>query len=432
MGALLNVDYNDELTRLRIQEVIRYIQRLGLPIKLNKISGEYVADSFYIHYRTPILRNAPADEDEALWYIFVKSYLSLDLYQEISKLSRYNYSISRSASIKLLRAYNSLLSRIERGTVQGIREGDERNIQRLANNQALKQEISNLLRFYMGNVKNLDKIRRAVSKILGDDVGKEVADLLFDVDIDPYRARLAKILESLVKILAEVDPYVEEGAVYERVGVPSGVRNLRSYSDLTRVTNLSKAIYIASPTLFAYKLATKSLSVRDVSLDTREKIYMLVDKSGSMFYSIYDGFAMDMTQKITWATALAIALMKHSRKVVLRFFDQMVYPQLTNIKDVIKALLRVLPLGGTDITSAIHTAILDSKRQGLRSYKLVVITDGEDDFVNPDVLRQAKAAFREAKAVLIGGSNSTIEAELPTMKIDSTNVETLKYILKNI
>lgn len=432
MGALLNVDYNDELTRLRIQEVIRYIQRLGLPIKLNKISGEYVADSFYVHYRTPILRDIPANEDEALWYIFIKSYLSLDLYQEISKLSRYNYSISRSASIKLLRAYNSLLSRIERGTVQGIREGDERNMQRLANNQALKQEISNLLRFYMGNVKNLDKIRRAVSKILGDDVGKEVADLLFDVDIDPYRARLAKILESLVKILAEVDPYVEEGAVYERVGVPSGVRNLRSYSDLTKVTNLSKAIYIASPTLFAYKLATKSLSVRDVSLDTKEKIYMLVDKSGSMFYSIYDGFAMDMTQKITWATALAIALMKHSRKVVLRFFDQMVYPQLTNIKDVVKALLRVLPLGGTDITSAIHTAILDSRQQGLRSYKLVVITDGEDDFVNPDVLRQAKAAFREAEAVLIGGSNSTIEAEVSTMKIDSTNVETLKYILKNI
>lgn len=432
MGALLNVDYSDELTRLRVQEIIRYIQRLGLPIKLNKISSEHIADSFYIHYRTPILRESPPSEDEALWYVFVKSYLSSDLYQEINKLSKYNYSISRSASVKLLRAYNSLLSRIERGTVQGLREGDERNLQRLSNNQALRQEITNLLRFYMGNVKNIDKIRRSVSKILGEEVGKEVADLLFDVDIDPYRARLAKILESLVKILAEVEPYVEEGAVFERVGVPSGVRHLASFSDLAKVTNLSKAIYLASPTLFAYKLATKSLSVRDVSLDTREKIYMLVDKSGSMFYSIYDGFAMDMTQKITWATALAIALMKHSRKVILRFFDQMVYPQLTNIKDVVKALLRVLPLGGTDITSAVHAAVADSRNMGLRSYKLVLITDGEDDFVSPEVLRQAKSAFREVRAILIGGANSVIESELPTIRIDATNVETLKYILKNI
>ncbi|AEA11875.1 hypothetical protein TUZN_0379 [Thermoproteus uzoniensis 768-20] len=432
MGALLNVDYSDELTRLRVQEIIRYIQRLGLPVKLNKIPMEYIADSFYTHYRVPILSAAPKDENEALWYVFLKSYISSDLYQEISKLSKYNYSISRSASVKLLRAYNSLLSRIERGTVQGMKEGDEKNVQRLMNNQSLRQEISNLLRFYMGNVKNLDKIRKSISKILGDDVGKEVADLLFDVDIDPYRARLAKILESLVKILAKVDPYVEEGAVFERAGVPSGIRSIRSFSDLRKVTNLSKAIYRASPTLFAYKLATRSLSVKDVSLDTREKIYMLVDKSGSMFYSVYDGFAMDMTQKITWATALAVALMRHSRKVILRFFDQMVYPQLTNIKDVIKALLRVLPLGGTDITSAVHTAVMDSKNAGLRSYKLVIITDGEDDFVNPEVLRQAKTAFRDVKALLIGGSNSVIESEIPTIRIDSTDIESLKYILKNI
>jgi uncharacterized protein with von Willebrand factor type A (vWA) domain len=139
-----------------------------------------------------------------------------------------------------------------------------------------------------------------------------------------------------------------------------------------------------------------------------------------------------MTQKITWATALAVALMRHSRKVVLRFFDQMVYPQLTNVKDVIKALLRVLPLGGTDITSAVHAAVMDSRNAGLKSYKLVMITDGEDDFVNPEVLRQAKMAFRDVKALLIGGSNSVIEAEIPTIRIDSTDIESLKYILKNI
>jgi hypothetical protein len=41
-------------------------------------------------------------------------------------------------------------------------------------------------------------------------------------------------------------------------------------------------------------------------------------------------------------------------------------------------------------------------------------------------------AFRDVKALLIGGSNSVIEAEIPTIRIDSTDIESLKYILKNI
>jgi uncharacterized protein with von Willebrand factor type A (vWA) domain len=263
-------------------------------------------------------------------------------------------------------------------------------------------------------------------------VGKEAAELLFDIDIDPYRARLAKILESLVETISAVQTEMEQGTLSERRGVVSGVTRLRAFSDLQRATNLSKAIYIQSKELFGYKLATKSLSIYDATLDTREKIYLLVDKSGSMFYTLYDGVAMDMTQKITWATALAVALMKRSRKSLLRFFDQMVYPPITNIKDIVKALLRVLPLGGTDISAAVHTAVRDAKQQGLHSYKLVVVTDGEDDMVHPEVLKAAKTAFREVKAILIGGTNETIESYLPTIKVNTANLESLKTALKNI
>jgi uncharacterized protein with von Willebrand factor type A (vWA) domain len=195
---------------------------------------------------------------------------------------------------------------------------------------------------------------------------------------------------------------------------------------------LSKAIYIQSRELFGYKLATKSLSIYDATLDTRENLYLLVDKSGSMFYTLYDGIAMDMTQKITWATALAVALMKRSRKSILRFFDQMVYPPITNIKDIVKSLLRVLPLGGTDISAAVHTAVRDAKQMGLHNYKLVIVTDGEDDMVHPEVLKAAKTIFREVKAILIGGSNETIESYLPTIKVNTANLESLKIALKNI
>ncbi len=430
MGSLLNVDYNDELTRLRVHEIVKYLQRLGIPLKLNKIPNDIIADAFYVHYRTPILKEEPP-EGETLWHLFLKTYISTEVYQEVSKISRYNYSVSKSASVKLLRAYNSLLSRIERGSLEELKD-EKQDFRELSQNQQLRQEITSLLRFYMGNIKNIEKLRRAVTKALGDEVGKEAAELLFDIEVDPYRARLAKILESLVETLSAVQPEIEQGPISERRGVISGVTRLRAFSDLQRATNLSKAIYIQSRELFGYKLATKSLSIYDSTLDMREKLYLLVDKSGSMFYTLYDGIAMDMTQKITWATALAVALMKRSRKAILRFFDQMVYPPITNIKDIVKSLLRVLPLGGTDITAAVHTAIRDAKQMGLHNYKLVIVTDGEDDMVHPEVLKTAKTVFREVKAILIGGSNETIESYLPTIKVNTANLESLKIALKNI
>lgn len=429
MGVLLNVDYNDELTRLRIHEIVRYMQKIGIPLKLTKVSNDAIADSFYVHYRTPILKEEPS-QDEALWYIFLKSYIASDIYQEVSRISRYNYQVSKSASIKLLRAYNSLLSRLERGSLGNFE--DRKDYKQLSQDQQLRQEINSLLRFYMGSIKNIEKLRKSVTKALGDEVGKEVAELLFDIDVDPYRARLAKILESLVEIISSLRPEMEQGPITERKGVVSGITRIRTFSNLQRATNLSKAIYVQSRELFGYKLATKSLSIYEMSIDAREKIYLLVDKSGSMFYTLYDGIAMDMTQKITWATALAIALMKRSKRVILRFFDQMVYPPITNIKEVIRSLLRVLPLGGTDITAAVYTAVRDAKQQGLHSYKLIVITDGEDDMVHPEVLKAAKTAFREVKVILVGGSNETIESYLPTIKVNTTSLESLKMALKNI
>lgn len=431
MGSLLNVDYNDELTRLRVHEIVKYFQRLGVPLKLSKISNDVIADSFYVHYRTPILKEGPDKQEEALWHVFIKTYTSSDVYHEISKISRYNYQVSKSASVKLLRAYNSLLSRIERGAVEGF-EDQKQDFRDLSENQQLRNEISNLLRFYMGNVRNIEKLRKSMTKALGNEVGKETAELLFDIDIDPYRARLAKILESLVEMLSAVKEEVDQGDVQERRGVISGVTRIRTYSDLQKATNLSKAIYLQSRELFGYKLATKSLSIYDLALDTRDRVYLLVDKSGSMFYSLYDGVAMDMTQKITWATALAVAVMKKSKRTVLRFFDQMVYPPITNVKDIIRSLLRVLPLGGTDITAAVHTAVRDAKQQSLHNYKLVIITDGEDDMIHPEVLKMAKTAFREVKAVLVGGTNSVIESYLPTIKVNTASPESLKTVLKNI
>ncbi|WP_243675219.1 hypothetical protein [Vulcanisaeta distributa] len=46
--------------------------------------------------------------------------------------------------------------------------------------------------------------------------------------------------------------------------------------------------------------------------------------------------------------------------LAVRFFDQQVYPMLTNKNDVIKMLLSLIPLGGTDITNAVRAAVQDA------------------------------------------------------------------------
>ncbi|WP_243670893.1 hypothetical protein [Vulcanisaeta sp. JCM 16161] len=46
--------------------------------------------------------------------------------------------------------------------------------------------------------------------------------------------------------------------------------------------------------------------------------------------------------------------------LAVRFFDQQVYPMLTNKNDIIKMLLSLIPLGGTDITNAVRAAVQDA------------------------------------------------------------------------
>ncbi len=110
--------------------------------------------------------------------------------------------------------------------------------------------------------------------------------------------------------------------------------------------------------------------------------------------------------------------------LAVRFFDQQVYPMLTNKNDIIKMLLSLIPLGGTDITNAVRAAVQDAlDKPSLRDYKLVVITDGEDDNVDPTAFNKAKSVFRSVKVLLIGGENSVIEENVDTIKIQELTSE---------
>ncbi|WP_243670894.1 hypothetical protein [Vulcanisaeta sp. JCM 16161] len=54
---------------------------------------------------------------------------------------------------------------------------------------------------------------------------------------------------------------------------------------------------------------------------------------------------------------------------------------------------------------------------------MVVITDGEDDNIDPTVFNKAKSIFRSVKVLLIGGENSIIEENVDTIKIQELTSE---------
>jgi len=113
-GILLNVDYGEELTRYRLREVFLMAKRHMVP-NLEKVKSYILADSFYIHYRQPILRSS-ADNDNyrALWRLIVSNYINSEQYAEVSRLTRLNGRLSRIMAVKLLRIYVNMLNRIER------------------------------------------------------------------------------------------------------------------------------------------------------------------------------------------------------------------------------------------------------------------------------------------------------------------------------
>jgi uncharacterized protein with von Willebrand factor type A (vWA) domain len=145
-------------------------------------------------------------------------------------------------------------------------------------------------------------------------------------------------------------------------------------------------------------------------------------------------FEYSNVSKITWAAALAIVMVMKGHEVVARFFDQQIYQLMTNKKDIVKTLLSLVPLGGTNITSAIRAAYEDARRNpALRNYKLVLITDGEDDELDLALIKQGLSGFSDYRIILIGNEHSALEMLGPRVtKIHNLNARSLINVLRRL
>ncbi|GAB6947285.1 hypothetical protein JCM16161A_14150 [Vulcanisaeta sp. JCM 16161] len=439
-GILANVDYEEALTRYRIREVLIEARRRSISY-IDKMKQEVLADSFYVHYRQPILKVPTENEDleTSLWRFVVSTYIRSEAYNDVSRITRLNGRLSRVMAIKLLKVYNSILSKMDRNEAfrQMVESAmDQRSSSSRESRMNLEREVRSLINFYVGSMKKVSETVNKVKMLFGDSVGHEIADILLSTDIDPYRLRLISMLNSLIRLIVDTRYTVDviEDRDAERVGTIGGVKRLTKASELRDMIPSERMLMKFAKPVFAYKLAMGNVLVRERRAVKKPRIYMLIDKSGSMFYTVnINIFEVGAISKITWATALAVLLAMKGGNLAVRFFDQQVYPMLTNKNDIIKMLLSLIPLGGTDITNAVRAAVQDAvDKPSLRDYKLVVITDGEDDNIDPTVFNKAKSIFRSVKVLLIGGENSIIEENVDTIKIQELTSESLSHTIKRI
>jgi len=439
-GALANVDYEEPLTKYRVREVLIEARRHSIGY-IDKMKQEVLADSFYVHYRQPILRMPIDNEDmeTSLWRFVVSTYVRSETYNDVARITRLNGRLSRIMALKLLKVYNSILSKMDRNEAfrQMVESAmDQRDSTSRESRANLEREVKSLINFYVGNMKKVGDTVNRVRMLFGESVGHEIADILLSTDIDPYRLRLISMLNSLIRLIVDAKYVVDtvSDVDAERVGVVGGVKRMTKASELRDMMPSERLLMKFAKPVFAYKLAMGNVLVRERKAVRKPKIYMLIDKSGSMFYTVnVNIFEVGAISKITWATALAVILAMKGGNLAVRFFDQQVYPILTNKKDIVRMLLSLIPLGGTDITNAVRAAIQDAAdKASLRNYKLVIITDGEDDNVDPSVFNKAKTVFRSVKAILVGGENSVIENSTDTIKIQELSSESLTHVIKKI
>ncbi|OYT25475.1 MAG: VWA containing CoxE family protein [Thermoprotei archaeon ex4572_64] len=454
-GVLANVDYGDLLTIFRAREVVIEARRRFIA-KTDKLDPEVLADSFYIHYRTPILKNPSSLKSikEKLWYMIVSTYINSPEYREVSKITKLNSKFSRIMATKVIRVYINMLTKVERNEI--LKDALESNIPKPRSDKSsserdsqehglsssplefrlLEQEVKTQLSINIGNLKGIDEMVSRVKSLLGASVGHEVAELLLNTEEDSERVKLMNMLRSLIKLVSGIK---REYEIFEEVsegkGIPEGVKKMRSIDEFRDTTPSEQALIKYSKAFFAYKLGTSNLTVRERRLDTKPKLYLLIDKSGSMFYTVSNKVPHEVgsLSKIVWATSIALVLALKGGKIVVRYFDRQAHELIKDKKTIIKTLLTLTPLGGTSITTAIRTAIQDAKEiPKLRTYRLILITDGEDDYVNPETLIEAKKTYRDFKTILVGNDNQVIEKYVSTLKIRNLDVKEAKEVLKSI
>ncbi len=206
-------------------------------------------------------------------------------------------------------------------------------------------------------------------------------------DPDGFRRRV-KLLKDAAKMFRRFMSAFSEPAEQapNLWGGISGVTLMTRYEQVVDAVPHELAIADEFPELFAVKVATKQLTVRERS--TKLRLILYVDKSGSMAGAMQDG-----VPKISAAAGLALALHRRFSAEVCLFDTEVdrVAP-----KDVAEALLKIRADGGTNISRVMEDAL---RRPSNNLH--IIISDGITDAPRELIGKFIAKCGRRTRLILI-------------------------------
>ncbi len=359
-------------------------------------------DCYFLHYTLyPFLRSKNEDDVLESARVFLQDYISDERYQKIKLLTTLDDEMSLIYSIALAKAiigkvlgvlkldYKELFSpKLKSYVTQalyGIVEGGELGLILDYASDSAQQVVRNAneIRELIGG-KKAGKEEGTFKKVL--DLAEHMLYVKFMRDVVSFSKRLLRYIPKATYIMKRRGRYGEE---------------LSGYS-LTKRIDRALVRELALPEeLFLKKFSGEGFLTKEKLSIAEGAYYILIDKSGSM-----EG------EKTIWARSVALAIYRMAkvkrRKYFLRFFDKKTHPLLDDPENVVDAILKVRSNGGTDITTALKTAVKDLIERGLSDLTntIVIITDGED--VVDDLTRDLKKANANLISVMIQGDNETL------------------------
>ncbi|MEM9366437.1 MAG: hypothetical protein AAGD07_10610 [Planctomycetota bacterium] len=196
-------------------------------------------------------------------------------------------------------------------------------------------------------------------------------------------------LEALMRVSRIAKEYVAFQPRFEKKMIPAPdgdqtrMRVMESFGELPRLAPASWALKVASPKYFRYRLATKSLMVREKikRSDKKQLFYAMLDRSKSMQQGerIYKLLAILLNR--LRAVARREATLGYS------FFDSVVHEEIriddaSDARDEISRLQRSFFVGDdTDINLALREGIKRIREAvgelGTETPELIIVTDGD-------------------------------------------------------
>jgi uncharacterized protein with von Willebrand factor type A (vWA) domain len=384
-------------------------RQFGLAPKLYQAADGYMM--YFRDVKDVAAALKPKNKAAPAWRAFVEAVIKSPNYVRLNQLTRGSAELSAAAAVRMfmklgyerqkIDELNEAMKQLEEGKVPPGMEaatasagGPRRLLASLEKEAgscgvAVAKELDEVAEELRQYIEARGEAEAAVAVLSGGRSysleGLSIWRFLSDPDGFRRRTKLLKDAAKMFRRFMSVftDPSDRMPSIW---GGVSGVTLMTRYEQVVDATPYELAIADESPELFAVRVATKQMVVRERGIKPRLMVY--VDKSGSMADLMPGG-----VPKISAAAGLALALHRKFNADMYLFDTEVdkIAP-----RDVIETLLKIRADGGTDISRVMEEALRTPSNTAY-----IIISDGITDAPKELVDRFIQKCGRKTKLILI-------------------------------